>query len=497
VTAPTLEAVFVRFPLGTFPRGGSAGYLSGWSHDGWTLYNCDSYTDFYDERWRDPDAAFTFWLDVSRRSRVYRQLPREEGRHFRSLFEAEFAIQLGGLFESDLQRAYDHGFDDGWGYGAFIHEELDYRQGYHEGFQEAATDAALAGFRGAYPVSYERAYEASFADWSRNAKPEIGEVLMKDEDGDGVFQPGEAVRVEYELINYGGGEARLPLSLRGQVLADTVRVDVRLPARSVIVEERPLLARISPATPTRTRTQVELRLGDRYTELPLSVSYPLQLVRRSVTSYRDNLAGEVIVEIDVENQSTRTIDGTIEIATSAKPGFREVRAVDRLGGRGGSAVSFAVTALDPLALMGGDVSLTFSAVSGGLVQDSFTYHLPDAARDLASRDLLLYMLEMARDPRTTRAEIATARDLMLVRLREDWKVAAMRRGNPYKRDYKRNATETALGDLVHSYQAQGSRLSRPETFSGLSAEIAELADVLPGRHPFLRKYMRRLASQLP
>jgi hypothetical protein len=34
-------------------------------------------------------------------------------------------------------------------------------------------------------------------------------------------------------------------------------------------------------------------------------------------------------------------------------------------------------------------------------------------------------------------------------------------------------------------------------FEGLSGEILALADLLPGAHPFLRKYVRRLAAELP
>ena len=51
--------------------------------------------------------------------------------------------------------------------------------------------------------------------------------------------------------------------------------------------------------------------------------------------------------------------------------------------------------------------------------------------------------------------------------------------------------------LVQSYLLAQDRMVQPDVYAGLSAEIMTLAGVLPGIHPFLRKYARRLASRLP
>jgi hypothetical protein len=94
------------------------------------------------------------------------------------------------------------------------------------------------------------------------------------------------------------------------------------------------------------------------------------------------------------------------------------------------------------------------------------------------------------------ADIERARALVLRRMRADWRVAVRGRGNPYKRDLKRNATSTALGDLVRVARLEGAGAVRPEVFSGLGEEIEALAEDLPGTHPFLRKSMRKLARRV-
>jgi hypothetical protein len=134
---------------------------------------------------------------------------------------------------------------------------------------------------------------------------------------------------------------------------------------------------------------------------------------------------------------------------------------------------------------------------GGIEQDRLTHRLTEVARDLGNRDLLLYMRDLAERGGATRAEIASARRWLLARLREDWGAAARGRGNPYKYDYRRQESRTALGDLVQSYLLAQDRMVQPDVYAGLSAEIMTLAGVLPGIHPFLRKYARRLASRLP
>ena len=104
---------------------------------------------------------------------------------------------------------------------------------------------------------------------------------------------------------------------------------------------------------------------------------------------------------------------------------------------------------------------------------------------------------MARDGRATPARISTVHDLLMMRLREDWSVAASGRGNPYKDDLKTRGTRTALGDLVQAYLAEKHRITQPEVFHGLESEIGALSQALPGVHPRLRKQMRKLAAPLP
>ena len=85
---------------------------------------------------------------------------------------------------------------------------------------------------------------------------------------------------------------------------------------------------------------------------------------------------------------------------------------------------------------------------------------------------------------------------MIRRLRVDWEAVARARGNAYKDDYRNGTTRTALGDLVRTYEEQGAGVARPDLWRSLANRIDELAETLPGVHPRLRKYVRKLAARL-
>jgi len=93
----------------------------------------------------------------------------------------------------------------------------------------------------------------------------------------------------------------------------------------------------------------------------------------------------------------------------------------------------------------------------------------------------------------TLVETAQVRELVLLRLRADWRAAVRANGNPYKRDYRSGSDLTALGELVGL-----SRVSaRSELLQGIGSDVLVLSKDLPGPHPLLRKYVRRLAKRLP
>jgi hypothetical protein len=70
-------------------------------------------------------------------------------------------------------------------------------------------------------------------------------------------------------------------------------------------------------------------------------------------------------------------------------------------------------------------------------------------------------------------------------------------GNPYRFDHRHGAATTALGDLVLTCAALDPVSRSHEIFAGLSDEVLELSVGLPGTHPFLRSWVRKLARELP
>jgi hypothetical protein len=85
---------------------------------------------------------------------------------------------------------------------------------------------------------------------------------------------------------------------------------------------------------------------------------------------------------------------------------------------------------------------------------------------------------------------------MMERLRADWERAVDASGNPYRRDFESSGTETVLGELVRATQHGRRSFASPQVFEGLDGDVAELCDRLPGAHPLLRKWMKKLARRL-
>jgi hypothetical protein len=497
VAEPALRDVFHDHPPESVPGIGRrfTRAFAGSRWNAWRLHECEGYTTFYDSRWRDPGRAFERWLGHSADARVYRRLAAADRAVFESVFREEFPRVLAARHERDLARAYREGFDDGWTYGAFVSYEWHYRLGYNEGFDLAVASAAERAFDATYPDRYRGYYERAFDDWSGSARPEILSVRLVDANDDGIFQPGEKIVAEYEIANYGGIAGSFGIALDGRVLERHATGTVRLPARAIVETSPPLRAAIRSEIAPRTGAVVDFRLADTRERLNLYISHPLEF-RGDVSLTRNSLAGRAVIEVQVVNRSRKPVAATIGLDDVPSYGIHDASDVGVLDPGAWTTAAFELDGLRPLDIIGGHVRAVFTVRSRDRIQDELIFRFPDVASDLHSRDLLVFMAELSRDTLATEADVLAARSLLLRRMRADWRRAVRGLGNPYKHDLKRGGTETALGDLVQTYDQLRGEMARPEVFRGLDIEIVALAEEMPGVHPFLRKSMKRLARRL-
>jgi len=497
-TGPELSEVFAAYSVYRVARieNRVRSAFGDWEWDAWRLYEAPRHEDFYDSSWRDPEAAFSFWKERGRRSTVYSKMrDRGDREYFRMVFKAEYARILQVYYQRHLRRGYGEGFEDGWTYGAYVNREWHYRQGYNEGFDEGVSTAAFTSYQVTYAIVYGRYYDDVFDEWSHNPKPGIVAVHLADGNDDGIFQPGEEILADYELANYGGLDGTFVVRLEGQEIELAEEVTIRLPARSLIHSDAPVRLRIDPYVPARTRTGLELTLADQREVVDLLVSYPLEFPRE-VDLDRDSLAGRARVQVLVVNRSRKPIDAVVALERVDGYPIRDDRELGVLPAGAERWVTFDVEGIRALDMISGNLRAHFTVRSPGEVQDRLEFRFPDAASDLYNRELLELMLTFARDSSVPWSDVAEARALMLRRLRVDWTAAVRSRGNPYKKDYKGKGTRTALGDLVQTYQRERPGVSNGAVFDGLDSEIEAMAEELPGVHPYLRKYMKRLARKL-
>ncbi len=473
----------------------------------WELYRHTGYGDFYDRRWWKPAHAFGTWQ--RRHGSFWGNLAAEEKEYFRDVFLHRYERELARFHAQVTERAYHRGFEHGHDHGAEIQYEWSYRQGFHEGWSEAFRASARDAFHHGYRETYAERYGASFDDWSTSPRPEIGALFLSDADADGVFEPGEGIRLDYEITNYGGAAGAFRATLSGAPLAAPATAEVALPRRQTVRSSWPLEAVIDARQRPRTQGELDFRLagpgggerrlspsGDQRGEtLPLYVSYPLELDRRVALLAHDTLAGRAVIEVRVRNTSRRPVAGSLALQ-SPFLGAPLGRQLDALPAGGERRVAFELVGLKPLDLLGGTVEVDLVASSRGKLHDELSHRLPALALDLGKRDLLELMAALAASPAASPAEIRRAQELMLRRLRLDWDAVASADGNAYKQDLKTGGRSTALGDLVATYRDGRRGFRHREVFTGLAPHIEALAKELPGSHPFLRRSMRKLARQL-
>jgi hypothetical protein len=495
---PGVEELFEEFPLPGFDSLGREFdlYIAGWEWDAARLYACWTHVDFYSKDWDSANLAFREWRSNPRNERLLRGLTAAEIQRLRDVFSDVFVRRIDVLADRKLMPAWNLGLDRGWDYGRFIHEELDYRTGFANGFRQQASLAAKAVFRSAYPGEFSAAYAESFELWSTTAVPAIGTVRLLDGNDDGVFEPGERVVADIELINFGGAEGRFMTALDGAALSEIDSTPARLPRRSAVVRRGLLEAVIDGSIRPRTRAQLTVRVGDGTKIVQLLINRPLEWVDSSLRLLRDNLDGRVRVELDLRNLSRRERSAEASLTTNTREDIvlsqelTLVRPADQV------TVRFDVENLSALDLVGGRVSMDLFLDSDGVEQDRMTAALGETATDLSNRELPRLVRRMIAEGANA-VETAQVRELLLRRLRADWRAAVHASGNPYKRDYRSGGDLTALGQLVQLSSSSSARSGRADLLEGLSSDVLTLAQDLPGPHPLLRKYVKRLARRLP
>ena len=487
--APIFDEVFVAFPPAR---------SAGLSRDGRRVladWRFDRSAQAYDAQWRDPAFAFSIWRDRQRRGSPWFRLTTVKREEFRAVFCWRFQATLEAIDLRATRDAWRIGFEDGWRYGAAIQAEWAYRQGYAEGFDLGVNETAAIAFPYAYGHAYGEAYARWFDNWSRSAHPGIGEVRLADESGDGVFEPGEGVIVEADVVNYGGGAGTFDLIASGRDLGPPVKSGVRFTGRSRAPEAERLMLRVGDRVPTKTRTALTVALFDARVETQLYVSRPLE-IEGSPRIDADRIGGRVTLTFDVANTSRADARAAVSVVSlDVRHDAREDElGVVPAGGRRQASVTF--TGIHPLDLIGGTSRWRASVARGDTIDDEREIRIAPVATDLSNPDLLDFMLALADTPQLSRSDVNDARELMMDRLRADWERAADASGNPYKRDFESSGTETVLGELVRVTDGGRRAFASPQVFDGLGDEVAVLCSELPGAHPLLRKWMKTLAKRL-
>ena len=468
-------------------------FLVGWDWDAARLYSCSDYNDFYAADWDGAGRALNRFKR-ERRAQLVR-LPTVQQRRLENIFLSSFASEIGRQ-SARLDRAWERGRDAGFAHGVDVRREFDYRNGFADGFERALERKHARLFLERLPVEFDRAYADAYDRWENSVVTEIGAVRMFDISGDDVIEPGEAVVFDVELINYGGRSGSVDVQIVGEALQSDASTVTELPARTRLFRSGLLEAVIDPALAPRSRVALALLAADQRRSVELLVRRPLEIEAGSVRIQNVGLDGRVDVEFELRNISLIDRPAELSVVASGRHSADVVveRSFDRIDAKASQPVRLSLAGLKPIDLVGGDVRLELVVRQAGQLQDRLRRGVSGTATDLRSQDLAR-LLDQMLDRGTTLDQADRMRELWIARLRVDWKANVRARGNPYKRDYKRGGELTALGELVRL--TEDANNAEPALISGLSNDVMRLAGELPGAHPLLRKYVKRLARQLP
>ena len=495
---PTLEATFAAWPPDELPPelADAARLFDGWQRSPWWVCREADIDDILERVWTDPRRGFELWLGDRRRDDTWEHLASGEDRDaFRDSFENGFRQALRDDVADLVAAAWRDGFAAGWSYGAWVVAEWRFAVGYADGWQEAA-DAAAAD---AYPAAWQRAwgarFDATYREWQGSTVPRLQGVTARDGNDDGVFEPGETVLVEVETANLGGRASRAQVLLDGPVLEQPAVVTVDLaPRRTSRTSFEVRLRR--DATPAR-RAVLQAHLGDQLRAQALWISHPLEIRGGLRAVAVDPVAGRAELAVTVVNASRLPVSGDVTVTVADAPALAGYADLGTLGPGAASERQFELDGIHGLDLLAGSVRATAAVRADGVEQARATATLPALATDLGSAELERYLAAMAVRPGVPAAEAGLARSLVLRRLRVDWEAAVAADGNPYRDDARGEGRTTALGDLVRLVERAAPGAASPQVFAGLRRDVHALSDQLPGTHPLLRRWFRRLADRLP
>ena len=494
--APLLDDVFVALPIASAAGLGrdARAALDGWNVEPASLSQDARGPRVYDGAWKDAAYAFTVWRDRQRPGSYWSRFGPGERERFRVVFFATFDEVLAGIDPRSTYAGYRVGYADGWHYGVAVNAEWNYRQGYADGFDAGVQAAAATSFPFLFDRAYAAAYDAEFTHWATTAVPGAGSLRIDERDADGVIEPGERIRLSGEIVNYGGAPGAFDVRADGSALVGPAATTVRIPARGRAMVDRIELA-VSDRTPARTNTGVDVTVGDDRVTVPLYVSRPLEIEGDPVVD-ADRLDGRLRLVLKVANHSRR--DLRVEARFSDLDGSTRDDRSDQGSVRAGGLTELIAEydGLRPLDLLAGNLRWRTTVYNGSVENDTRDIVLSPASTDLSDGDLLTYTLTLAKTRRPSPRDVAQTRALLLDRMRADWQRAVAMDGNPYKRDFEEGSASTALGELVRATHSERGSFANREVFAGLGPDIASLAEELPGAHPVLRKWMKRLAKRV-
>jgi hypothetical protein len=306
---------------------------------------------------------------------------------WKDAFVASYAYYANFYFSKSFHENIDMGQVHGEGLGIQVGKRVARTKGLERAFNTKFKESSRASYRSAFSEAYAQSFEATFADYSNNAKLSIDLIEVVGADNDGIIQPGERIALKFKITNAGGVGSNLRVSAKGDLQNINIVESFSVNALESKVLTTPFMANVDNRLQARQRATITLVVNGLEDTLGQQVNQMVEFSARQ-TALNIN-QGSGTLSVVATNVSTVTTPGIVSadlvvdgksynaIAGTIEPGISQ-RLVLQFSG------------IDPLTLINSSVKATVTLKHNGRELDTYTQ---DLAAEKRTDALVSYFTE--------------------------------------------------------------------------------------------------------
>lgn len=294
---------------------------------------------------------------------------------FERAFSESYPRFADFYFNKAFYEASDEGAEQGEIYGAIIGKRLAFYAGQEMGFNQAFQAAYNDAYMRAFETAYNQKFQETYADYATHPKLTFSLKKVVGLVEDGIFQAGEAIRIDYNVRNIGGVAVPLTVTVQGK-LNDIKTESLDLAALSEQAVSSGQMASIAAGFHNRDRLAVTLVINgvaDSSGAQGLTIQDVAELIDGTLQVNPNLGSGTLLVKFK-NNMTIETTDGLNIVYSDGARTYASVK-TPVLKPKEVSQVLLQFDHIDPLQIMSSKGIPTFLKMTLGSQTDQRDYSI--------------------------------------------------------------------------------------------------------------------------